>query len=167
MLSAQVEALGVELRQTSGYAAPVNVQTGELTRPSDCSDGSDGCGWRVVFLLHRFWFHWSTETKIIQEGSSSFHPFTFSSRGSFHFHSQGSESLGNRQKTQGNLIRFLKRTMVETGESTPRDCSGCRCCTACFRRCKEVENATLKGLGQNRGTWIGMIECLACFLVYL
>jgi len=28
----KVEALGIELRQTSGYAAPVNVQTGELTR---------------------------------------------------------------------------------------------------------------------------------------
>lgn len=28
----KVEALGIELRQTSGYAAPVNVQTGELVR---------------------------------------------------------------------------------------------------------------------------------------
>ena len=28
----KVEALGIELRQTSGYAAPVNVQMGELTR---------------------------------------------------------------------------------------------------------------------------------------
>eukprot|EP00435_Cladocopium_sp_Y103_P050047 s1289_g15.t1 len=28
----KVEALGIELRQTSGYAAPVNVQTGELIR---------------------------------------------------------------------------------------------------------------------------------------
>ena len=27
----QVEALGVELRQSSGIAAPVNVQTGELS----------------------------------------------------------------------------------------------------------------------------------------
>lgn len=28
----KVEALGIELRQTSGYAAPVNVETGELIR---------------------------------------------------------------------------------------------------------------------------------------
>ena len=30
----KIEALGIELRQTSGYAAPVNVKTGELTRDS-------------------------------------------------------------------------------------------------------------------------------------
>ena len=38
----KVEALGIELRQTSGYAAPVNVQTGELVRHADPAKD----GWR-------------------------------------------------------------------------------------------------------------------------
>jgi hypothetical protein len=42
----KVEALGIELRQTSGYAAPVNVQTGELVRRA------------VQKRLGRWWEKW-------------------------------------------------------------------------------------------------------------